>query len=93
VHDPNILYAAALLGSLYGQAEIAAKRLRANDQPGAAVATEMAHVMLGEALTRLDVPLPGNAEDMQERPLVLRVQPGVTPDGDLRRNRGLRGVG
>jgi len=93
VHDPNILYAAAVLGYLYGQSEIAARRLRANDQPSAAVATEMAHSMLGEALTRLGVPLPGNAQDMQERPLVLRVQPGVAPDRDLRRHRGLRGVG
>jgi len=94
MHDPNpIMYAATVLGYVYGQTELAADRLHAYGETSAATATEMAHEMLGEALTRLGVPLPGDTQDVKERPLVLGVQSGVGTDGDLRRDRRLRSTG
>jgi len=47
MHDPNpIMYAATVLGYVYGQTELAADQLHAYGETSAATATEMAHGML-----------------------------------------------
>ena len=92
-HPEPVLYTIALLGSIYGQCQLLANRLHRYGQPSAAAAVEMSEAMLGEALRRLGVPLPGNAQDMQERPLVFGVQPRVGPDERFDGGGALRSVG